>query len=172
MKIIKIKKISKIILKSSESLKFILIDLKVVSFIKATTKTVIAANIDEVEIEAPYIYKNGEYYYLFVNHGKCCNGINSTYFIVAGRSKNIGGPYFDKNGKDMLNGGGSVILKTEGRYIGPGHAGILTTSEYGDIFTYHFYDGFDNGISKLGVRSLSWNSEGWPILGGHLVDQK
>ena len=128
--------------------------------------------IDEVEIEAPYIYKNGEYYYLFVNHGKCCNGINSTYFIVAGRSKNIGGPYFDKNGKDMLNGGGSVILKTEGRYIGPGHAGILTTSEYGDIFTYHFYDGFDNGISKLGVRSLSWNSEGWPILGDHLVDQK
>ena len=49
VKIIKIKKISKIILKSSESLKFILIDLKVVSFIKATTKTVIAANIDETE---------------------------------------------------------------------------------------------------------------------------
>ena len=130
------------------------------------------SGIDEVEIEAPYIYKNGEYYYLFVNHGKCCNGINSTYFIVLGRSKNINGPYLDKNGNDMLNGGGSVFLKAEGRYIGPGHSGIAATSEYGDVFTYHFYDGLDNGVSKLGVRSLNWDSNGWPILGDHLVDQK
>ena len=39
-------------------------------------------------------------------------------------------------------------------------------------FTYHFYDGLDNGVSKLGVRSLNWDSNGWPILGDHLVDQK
>lgn len=127
---------------------------------------------EESEIEAPYLYKNGEYYYLFTNWGGCCNGVNSTYYITIGRSKNITGPYIDKNGKDLVNGGGDIFLDAEGRYIGPGHAGISKLSDNTFVFTYHFYDGQDKGISKLAARSLSWSNDGWPVLGEHLLDQK
>ena len=76
-------------------------------------------------IEASFIYKKGQYYYLFVNWFGCCNGIDSTYEIHMGRSLHVNGPYVDKNGIDMREGGGSLLLQEEGRFIGPGHAGIL-----------------------------------------------
>ena len=44
-------------------------------------------------IEASYIYHRGGYYYLFVNWGSCCSGVNSTYNIRVGRSPTITGPY-------------------------------------------------------------------------------
>ena len=38
-------------------------------------------------IEAPALLKHGRYYYLFVNWGLCCRGVNSTYEIRVGRSR-------------------------------------------------------------------------------------
>ncbi len=113
------------------------------------------------DAEAPYIIKNGSYYYLFINRGSCCQGANSTtYRIQVGRSTSITGPYLDKTGKNLNSGGGSDVVKTTGRYIGPGHFG------YGNgKVTYHFYDGNDNGNAKLRVTTLSW-SNGWPVISG------
>ncbi len=113
------------------------------------------------DCEAPYILKNGSYYYLFINRGACCQGINSTtYRIQVGRSTSITGPYLDKNGNDLNNGGGTNLVVTTGRYIGPGHFG------YGQgKVTYHFYDGNDNGNAKLRITTLSW-SNGWPVVSG------
>ena len=125
----------------------------------------------ESELEAAYIYKNDGYYYLFNNWGGCCNGSSSTYYITMGRSDTITGPYLDKDGGDMANGAGTHFLDAEDRFIGPGHAGITQLEDDSHIFTYHFYDGNDNGVSKLGVRALTWGDDGWPILGEHLVDQ-
>ncbi|MDR0797062.1 MAG: family 43 glycosylhydrolase, partial [Tannerella sp.] len=45
--------------------------------------------------EAPYIHKRGKYYYLFASIGSCCNGLESTYTTVVGRSENLWGPYID-----------------------------------------------------------------------------
>jgi arabinan endo-1,5-alpha-L-arabinosidase len=60
-------------------------------------------------VEAPSItYKNG-YYYLFVSFDKCCQGVNSTYKIAYGRSTKITGPYYDKSGKKMTEGGGTIL---------------------------------------------------------------
>ena len=124
----------------------------------------------EVSIEAPYSYKHDGYYYLFVNWGSCCSGIDSTYNIRVGRSDNIWGPYLDKEGQDMLEDGGTLFLGPEGKYIGPGHAGIVVTPEGDSIFTYHYYDGMDNGASKLAARELMWDKQGWPVLLNHLID--
>ena len=44
------------------------------------------------EIEAPFLHKHADKYYLFVNWGKCCRGTNSTYEIRVGRSETITGP--------------------------------------------------------------------------------
>jgi arabinan endo-1,5-alpha-L-arabinosidase len=119
-------------------------------------------------IEAPYIFRYRDYYYLFVNWGICCSGVESTYEIRVGRSRRAGGPYIDKEGHDMAEGGGSLFLETQGRFIGPGHAGIFAyTDSKGQrrhVFTYHFYDGRDNGKPKMDARELVWDDEGWPVL--------
>ena len=69
------------------------------------------------ELEAPFIYKKGQFYYLFVSYGKCCRGKDSTYHMVVGRSQTLTGPYLDKEGKDLAMGGGSVLLKGNKRFI-------------------------------------------------------
>src|SRR5690606_40324908 len=38
-------------------------------------------------IEAPYITRNGDYYYLFMNRGSCCQGSNSSYYVTVARSR-------------------------------------------------------------------------------------
>ena len=114
-------------------------------------------------IEAPFIFRHGDYYFLFVNWDFCCRGTNSTYNIRVGRSREITGPYLDRDGKDLAQGGGTLLLGTNGAFIGPGHAGIF--EEGGKFwFSCHFYDGTQRGASKLSIRPLSWSEDGWPAV--------
>lgn len=114
-------------------------------------------------IEASYIYRHEGKYYLFVNWGVCCRGVNSTYNIRVGRSDAITGPYLDENGVEMLEGGGSLLLGTTGPFIGPGHAGIFTTDGQ-EWFSCHFYDGTRRGAPTLAILPLHWTSTGWPLI--------
>jgi arabinan endo-1,5-alpha-L-arabinosidase len=116
------------------------------------------------QVEAPYLHKDGSFYYLFFQRGLCCQGVNSGYYTVMGRSTSVTGPYLDKNGVSVLTGGsgaGSIFLPNrDGRFIGPGHVG------YGESrLTYHFYDGNDNGAPKLRVTTMSFTN-GWPVAAG------
>ena len=61
-------------------------------------------------IEAPFIFKHGGYYYLFVSWDYCCRGAKSNYRVAVGRSKTVDGPYLDRTGKDMANGGGTLFM--------------------------------------------------------------
>lgn len=114
-------------------------------------------------IEAPYLYYHDGYYYLFVNWGMCCRGANSTYSLRVGRSRRITGPYFDKEDRDMLNGGGSLLLETDGIFVGPGHAGIWKEGE-SYLLGMHFYNAAMRGWSQYALRPLSWDDEGWPVV--------
>jgi arabinan endo-1,5-alpha-L-arabinosidase len=116
------------------------------------------------KIEASYIYEHGGYYYLFVNWGQCCRGTKSTYNIRVGRCQKITGPYLDKNGVNMLQDGGSLVLGSEGPFIGPGHAGIISTGGK-DWFSCHFYDGTHEGRPTLALLPLRWDAAGWPEVG-------
>lgn len=108
-------------------------------------------------LEAPTLtYQNG-YYYLMVSFDKCCDGVNSTYKIAYGRSKNITGPYLDKSGKSMLEGGGTILDSGNDQWKGPGGQDIVN----GNILVRHAYDANDNGIPKLLINDLNWSS-GWP----------
>lgn len=116
-------------------------------------------------IEAPCIWYHDRNYYLFVNWGTCCRGVDSTYNIRVGRSASITGPYLDKAGVDLLDDGGSRFLETRGDFIGPGHAAIF--SEKGsDWLSYHYYDGAQRGLASLAVTSLEWDQDGWPVAAG------
>jgi arabinan endo-1,5-alpha-L-arabinosidase len=115
-------------------------------------------------IEASYLYRHDQHYYLFASFGMCCRGVNSTYNTRVGRADKITGPYLDKNGNDMLLGGGTLVAKTYGPLVGPGQAGIF--EENGKSwFTCHFYDATANGAPKLAIRPLTWSDDGWPVVG-------
>ncbi|MBN1924578.1 MAG: family 43 glycosylhydrolase [Prolixibacteraceae bacterium] len=101
------------------------------------------------DIEAPCITKHDNYYYLFVNRGACCNGLQSTYYMRVARSENVKGPY----------GEWRTFLSSEGRFHGPGHVGLGEGT-----FTYHFYDTQSNGTARLSISSISWGN-GWPVPG-------
>jgi len=115
-------------------------------------------------IEAACLYRHGDSYYLFVNWGQCCLGADSTYEIRVGRSDRITGPYLDRTGKDLAQGGGSLVLASSGYRIGPGQAGILKegTREYS---SYHFYHAEQRGRSMLAIAPLNWGRDGWPEVG-------
>ncbi|MBL4609129.1 glycoside hydrolase family 43 protein [Halopseudomonas sp.] len=109
-------------------------------------------------IEAPTVVYRDGYYYLFVSVGRCCAGLDSTYTIVYGRSRNITGPYLDRNGTDMMRGGGSVLDRGNNRWVGPGGQDIYDTN----VIVRHAYDGTDNGTPKMLINTLHWDSAGWP----------
>jgi arabinan endo-1,5-alpha-L-arabinosidase len=124
-------------------------------------------------IEAPFIHFRDGYYYLFVNWDYCCRRERSTYNIRGGRSKRITGPYLDKDGVDLLKGGGTLLLSSKhddgsgapfDPKVGPGHAGIL--SEKGvDRFSFHWeYDRAREGRSVLEIRTVQWDRDGWPRI--------
>jgi arabinan endo-1,5-alpha-L-arabinosidase len=109
-------------------------------------------------IEAPAIVLRNGYYYLFVSVGTCCQGVNSTYQIRYGRSTSITGPYVDKSGVSMMNGGGSLLDGGNDRWRGPGGQDIAGTS----VIVRHAYDAQDNGNAKLLISNLNWDNDGWP----------
>jgi arabinan endo-1,5-alpha-L-arabinosidase len=116
------------------------------------------------KIEAACLTRHNDSYFLFVNWGQCCRGTNSTYEIRVGRSKKITGPYFDREGKDLVDDGGSMFLETTGRFIGPGHVGILNEGGT-NWFSYHYYDADSNGRSRLALGQIHWGDDGWPVAG-------
>ncbi|HEY5913121.1 MAG TPA: arabinan endo-1,5-alpha-L-arabinosidase [Verrucomicrobiae bacterium] len=114
-------------------------------------------------IEAPALCQRGNDYFLFVNWGQCCRGTNSTYNIRVGRSKHVRGPYADKGGVSLMQDGGTLLLETNGRFIGPGHAGVYTEAGR-NMFSFHYYDRDQKGTPKLAIRRLQWGSDGWPVV--------
>ena len=114
-------------------------------------------------IEAPSILEHEGRFYLFVSFDQCCRGVASTYNIRIGRADRIEGPYLDRDGEAMLEGGGSLLLGTTGRFIGPGGQEALKTSK-GDMLAYHYYDGDAGGVSELEITPIRWTPDLWPAL--------
>ncbi len=120
-------------------------------------------------IEAPFIFKKNGYYYLFVSWDYCCRGAKSNYRVAVGRSKNIAGPYLDREGKDMVMGGGTLFLEGDKKeYEAAGHCAAYTfpTKDGGeeDIFICHGYAANKNGTALLIQRPIQWTADGWPYL--------
>lgn len=110
------------------------------------------------------MYRNG-WYYLLGTHGTCCDGMNSTYNIVVGRSRSVTGPYLDNMGRDMLRGGGKMVLAAHGRVTGPGHFGRYIEEDGVEKMSCHFEADLDrSGRSVLGIRPLLWVND-WPKAG-------
>ncbi len=115
-------------------------------------------------IEAPFIMKHGDYYYLFVSWDYCCRGIKSNYRVAVGRSKKVSGPYLDRDGKDMRQGGGTLILEGDKKeFEAMGHCSAYHFAD-GDYFFCHGYSVSKNGASILVEKKITWTTDGWPMF--------
>lgn len=116
-------------------------------------------------IEGAYLVAHGGYYYLLASFDYCCRGVDSTYNIRVGRSTSPNGPFVDQSGVDMLNGGGTMLLATHDRVIGPGGESVVRDEARGrDLLVYHYYDGLNAGQARLGLNVLDWTADGWPVV--------
>ena len=110
------------------------------------------------------IYRNG-WYYLLGTHGTCCDGVNSTYNIVVGRSRSVTGPFIDNVGRDMLAGGGKMVIDGEDRQFGAGHFGRYIEDNGVEKRSFHWEADLDrSGRSVLAIRPLVWVND-WPVAG-------
>ena len=115
-------------------------------------------------IEAPFVFARDGLYYLFVSFDHCCRGAQSDYKIAVGRSREVDGPYADRDGVPMLDGGGTIILQGSGDLHGPGHCSVLRDTGR-DLLVHHAYDGRRGGVAVLQIRPISWTDDGWPRVG-------
>jgi len=122
------------------------------------------------EIEGPFIFKKGDYYYLFVSWGLCCRGNDSTYKMIIGRSKLLTGPYLDKAGKGMAQGGGTLLLGGNKAWPGLGHNSTYTIDGK-DYVVFHAYEAADKGLQKLKILEIKWDEALWPVLDEKGLDE-
>lgn len=114
----------------------------------------------ENAIEAPFIIHRDGWYYLFVSWDYCCRGRNSTYKTVYGRSRSVDGPYLDKEGRDMAFGGGTYLVGPDDDFFGIGHCSAYEFDGQW-YFVSHAYDIKKDGRSKLFLKKLLFDNEGW-----------
>lgn len=110
-------------------------------------------------VEAPFIIRHGDFFYLFVSFDLCCRGARSTYRTMVGRARAVTGPYLDATGQALLAGGGTPLLTGNQRWLGPGGESLLQQSD-GDIIVFHAYDA-KTGKPYLQISSIAW-ADGWP----------
>ena len=120
--------------------------------------------------EGAMIYKRGKYYYLFASVGSCCNGANSTYKTVVGRSTKLKGEYVNKQGGKMVSDNYTTIISGNDRWRGPGHNSEIITDDEGQTWLlYHSYDTLNNCNGRLMLLDkITWDKNDWPVINdGH-----
>jgi arabinan endo-1,5-alpha-L-arabinosidase len=115
------------------------------------------------QIEAPFIFRKNGYFYLFASWDLCCKGKDSTYKVVVGRSKQVTGPYLDRAGVDMNQGGGTLVIAGDQDWPGVGHNSAYTFDGK-DVLVLHAYEAADKYLQKLKVLEMTWDQDGWPVV--------
>lgn len=121
-------------------------------------------------IEAPYIFKKDGWYYQFVSFDLCCRKMDSTYKIMVGRSKSVTGPYVDREGTSMLEGGGSLVLAGNENWVALGHNSTYSFDGQ-DYLVFHAYETADNALQKLRILPIRWE-DGWPVVDPADLDRR
>ena len=99
--------------------------------------------------EGTYIHKRNGYYYLFASIGSCCEGINSTYTTVVGRSENLFGPYLDKQGRPMMENHHEVLIRKNQKFVGTGHNSEIVSDKAGQDWIFYHAFSTDNPKGRV-----------------------
>ncbi len=121
--------------------------------------------------EASFVHRKGRFYFLFLSTGSCCEGAESTYEVVVGRSEHLTGPYVDRAGRDLRAGGGERVLAANAAWAGPGHVSVETDADGADWLVYHAIPRANpylaNGVNRRPalLDPIEWR-DGWPVVNG------
>lgn len=116
--------------------------------------------------EGTYIHKRDGYYYLFASIGSCCEGVKSTYTTVVGRSDNLFGPYFNKQGQSMMENYHEVFIHKNAAFVGTGHNSEIVQDKKGqDWIFYHAVSLAKPDGRVLMLDQVRWK-DGWPYVNG------
>jgi arabinan endo-1,5-alpha-L-arabinosidase len=113
---------------------------------------------DPVAIQAASLYHWRDYFYLFVSHES-----SPHHILRVGRSKKVAGPYYDRDGKSMTTGGGTLVLQGDEFFKGPGSNMVYDDGEQ-RLNVYHAYNATDDVV--LRIAELAFDQDGWPVAAG------
>ncbi len=126
--------------------------------------------------EAPHVVKRNGKFVLFLQNDICCDGHASDppYATTVARSDNIRGPYYDREGRDLMDRAAETeILASNERFHAPGHVTSAMGPD-GDTrwLLYHAYDLQEPETTSGGswrrslmVDRIEWQ-DGWPAIRG------
>ncbi|GCD19073.1 hypothetical protein CTKZ_06350 [Cellulomonas algicola] len=126
--------------------------------------------------EGAYVVQRDGWWYLFASSANCCAGPTTGYSVHVGRSRDLAGPYLDREGVPLLQsraGGTPVVAPNGNRWVGTGHNAVVTDLAGQDWLAYHaidrddpYLDGTD-GINErpMLLDRLDW-LDGWPTVRG------
>lgn len=117
--------------------------------------------------EGTYIHKRGGYYYMFASIGSCCEGLESTYTTVVGRSTSLFGPYLDKKGQSMMDNHHEILIHKNDSFVGTGHNSEIVSDNAGtDWLFYHAVSVANPDGRVLMLDKIDW-IDGWPSVEGN-----
>jgi len=111
-------------------------------------------------LQAPVLIEHGGYDYLFTSFD-----LDRAHRLTVGRAATPQGPYLDRSGNPLSNGGGTLILAGDTRFLGPGSNAVVSSGGR-DFNVYHAYDADNADLATLRIAELVWDVQGWPISGG------
>lgn len=126
--------------------------------------------------EGAYVVQRDGWWYLFASSANCCAGPTTGYSVHVGRSRDLAGPYVDREGVplDQSRAGGTPVLAPNGNeWVGTGHNAVVTDLAGQDWIVYHAIDRADpyldgtDGINErpMLIDRLDW-IDGWPTTRG------
>lgn len=116
--------------------------------------------------EGVYVHKRNGFYYLFASIGSCCEGLNSTYTTVVGRSSSLFGPYVDKQGRPMMENYHEVLIQKNHKFVGTGHNSEIVQDEKGQDWIFYHAVSVDNTKGRvLMMDQVRWE-DNWPYVEG------
>ena len=122
--------------------------------------------------EGVYVHKRNGFYYMFASIGSCCEGLNSTYTTVVGRSDNLFGPYLDKEGKSMMQNNHEVVIHKNSQFVGTGHNSEIVKDNKGQDWIFYHAVSVDNPKGRvLMLDPIRWENN-WPYIEGNTPSLK
>jgi arabinan endo-1,5-alpha-L-arabinosidase len=138
----------------------------------------VAKGSTPVQVAAPGFYEGANvvyhrgYYYLFASSGNCCSGPDTAYEEVVGRSRSPLGPFTDKLGVPMNEGGISVVMADNGDgFTGPGGITVFRDGRQWWLVLHVVRESspyLSSGATArpLAIEPLRWGRGGWPVVNG------
>ena len=121
-------------------------------------------------LEGAFMVQRGAFHYLFASFDFCCRGVASNYSVHVGRSAaGAQGPFVDRAGVAMLQGGGTRLVGGGFGWAAAGGQSLLRdsvgASANSSIMVLHAYDGA-SGDPFVNLVTIAWSADGWPELAG------